>query len=93
MNVKTAALLIFDAIFADHDSVEINYVSYPIRKKLTTKVRFVKLGGYTFIEQNPFNITPWGKEIVEGHQVLWVMKDRDYVAIVRDGKYKKLAKP
>jgi hypothetical protein len=90
MNVKAAALLISSAIFADKDSVEIDNITCAIEKTRATKVRFVKLGGFTFIEQNPFNITPWGKEIVEGRQVMWVMKDKDYVAIVSDGKFKDL---
>ncbi|MFW9793376.1 MAG: hypothetical protein ACFFEE_03660 [Candidatus Thorarchaeota archaeon] len=90
MNIKTAALLIFSAIFSGKDSIEIDYVSYRIKRRLSTKVRYVKLGGYTFIEQNPFKLSPWGKELVEGHQVLWVMRGREYVAIVRDGKFRKL---
>jgi len=92
MDIKTAALLIYKAIFADSDSVEIDYNTYPIEKTSRMKVRFVKLGGYTFMEQNPFKISPWGKEAQEGHQIMWVMKDRKYVARVRDGIFQDLVR-
>jgi hypothetical protein len=86
MDIKTAALLIYQAIFADEESVEIEFNIHPIEKTRVAKMRYVKLGGYSFTEQNPFRITPWGKE-EEGHQILWVMKDKKVVAKVRDGIY------
>jgi len=75
MDIKTAALIIYQVIFADEESVEIEFNIYPIEKTKTSKMRYVKLGGYTFMEQNPFRISPWGKE-EEGHQTLWVMKGK-----------------
>ncbi|MFW9805817.1 MAG: hypothetical protein ACFFFK_03740 [Candidatus Thorarchaeota archaeon] len=89
MDLKTIAVLIFQAIFADEESVEIEYEIYPIEKTRASKMRYVKLGGYTFLEQNPFGATPWGKE-EKGHQTIWVMKDKKAVARVRDGRYQKL---
>ena len=89
MDIKTAAFLIYQAIFNDEESVEIEYKIYPIEKTRGTKTRYVKLGGYTFIEMNPFRISPWGKE-EEGHQIMWVMKDKKYVARVRDGRFQKI---
>jgi len=89
MDIKSVALLIYKAIFTNEDSVEIEFKIYPIEKTRSTKTRYVKLGAYTFIELNPFRITPWGKE-KEGHQIMWVMKDKRYVAGVRDGRYQEI---
>ncbi|MBU7025246.1 MAG: hypothetical protein HXS40_13875 [Theionarchaea archaeon] len=89
MDLKTVALLIYQAIFADEESVEIEYKIYPIEKTRASKMRYVKLGGYTFLEQNPFDMTPWGKE-ENGHPTIWVMKGRTAVARVRDGRYKNI---
>jgi hypothetical protein len=99
MDIETVALLIYEAIFNNQESVEIEFNRYPfnrsiaIEKTRATKMRFVKLGGYTFMEQNPFNITPWGKETEEGHQTLWVMKGKKYIARVRDGKWQEIKYP
>ena len=90
MYLREVALLVFKAIFANEESVEIEFNLYPIEKTRASKIRFVKLGGYTFIEQNPFKISPWGKETEEGHQTVWVMKGNKYIARVRDGKFQEI---
>ena len=92
MDIETVALLIYQAIFSDEESVEIENKNYPIEKTRATKIRFVKLGGYTFMEQNPFDITLWGKEIVEGHLIIWVTRGKDYIAMVKDGGFKLIQK-
>jgi len=89
MDIEATALLIYLAIFSDEESVEIEFEKYPIKKTRATKIRFVKLGGYTFIEQNPLGLTPWGKE-GKGHQTMWVMRDKKYIARVRDGVFQKI---
>ena len=90
MKIETVALLIYEAIFSNQEFVEIEFKRYPIEKTRAAKMRFVKLGKYTFMEQNPFNITPWGKETEDGHHTLWVTKGKKYIARVRDGKFQRV---
>jgi hypothetical protein len=50
-------------------------------------LRVVEVEGFTFLEQNPEKNSVWGKLAKEGHKILWVIEDGDYVAQVRDGVY------
>ncbi|MFW9871452.1 MAG: hypothetical protein ACFFEL_17625 [Candidatus Thorarchaeota archaeon] len=68
--IQKIAMLIYDAIFEDKSSVEIEGEKYRIETTLKSKVRLVKYGGLTFIEQNPFKSSQWGKEAREGHQIM-----------------------
>ncbi|MFW9767935.1 MAG: hypothetical protein ACFFF9_07300 [Candidatus Thorarchaeota archaeon] len=91
-DIENVAHLIYGSIFQDESTVEINGEVYPIEKTSKSKVRLVKYGGLTFIEQNPFKSSQWGKEAQEGHQIMWVMRGRQYLARVRDGKFLDLKK-
>jgi len=92
MDLEALAHLIYEAIFSGLDKVEIDDEIYPIEQTSKSKVRLVRCGGLTYIEQNPFKSSQWGKEAQEGHQILWVMKGRQYLARVRDGKFLDLSK-
>jgi hypothetical protein len=65
---------------------------YTIEKSSKSKVRFVKYDDLTYIEQNPFKSSRWAKEAQEGHQIMWVMRGRQYLARIRDGKFLDLKK-
>ncbi|MFW9926538.1 MAG: hypothetical protein ACFFDM_07230 [Candidatus Thorarchaeota archaeon] len=90
--IEEIALLIYAAIFQGEPSVEVDGLEYQIEKTSKSKVRLVKYNDLTFIEQNPFKSSQWGKEAQEGHQIMWVMKGRQYLARVRDGKFLDLKK-
>jgi hypothetical protein len=85
--LEEVAAVVFTAIFAGSDSVDIDGNVYPIRQTSKSKVRLVERGGYTYIEQNPHKDSRWAKLAKEGHQIMWVMQGRRYLAQVKDGKF------
>ena len=85
--LKDVAIAVFDALFSDSDTVEIDDNVYPIKQTSKSKVRLVERGGYTYIEQNPHKDSKWAKQAQEGHQIMWVMQGRRYLAQVKDGKF------
>ena len=85
--IEETAHIIYDAIFQDKSSVEIDGEIYSIQRTSKSKVRLVRYDGLTFIEQNPFKSSRWAKEAQEGHQIMWVMRGRQYLARVRNGKF------
>ncbi|MFW9956048.1 MAG: hypothetical protein ACFFD3_15995 [Candidatus Thorarchaeota archaeon] len=90
--VEEVARLVYNAIFQDMSSVEIGGEECPIKKTSKSKVRLVKYGDFTYIEQNPHKSSQWAKEAQEGHQIMWVMRGRQYLARIRDGKFLDLRK-
>jgi len=90
--VEEVARLVYDAIFQDMSSVEIGGEECPIKKTSKSKVKLVEYGGFTYIEQNPHKSSQWAKEAQEGHQIMWVMQGRRYLARIRDGKFLDLRK-
>ncbi len=90
--IEKIAQIIYDAIFQDESSVDIDGEEYQIQKTSKSKVRLVKYGDLTFIEQNPFKSSRWAREAQLGHQIMWVMKERQYLARIRDGKFLDLKK-
>ena len=86
-NLKEVALKVYDAIFQNQDSVEINGVIYNIWKTSRAKLRYVQMGKYNLIEQNPNKASRWAKMAREGHKILWVREGLKYIASVRDGKF------
>jgi hypothetical protein len=90
--VEEVARLVYEAIFQDMPSVEIGGEEYPIKKTSKSKVRLVEYDSFTYIEQNPHKSSQWAKEAQEGHQIMWVMRGRQYLARIRDGKFLDLRK-
>ena len=88
--LKRNASLIYDAIFHDKDSVEIDGTVYPIKFTSRAGLRKVTISDYLFIEQNPDKSSQWAQKAREGHEIMWVMKGRKYLARVMDSKYLKL---
>ena len=81
------ATAVYAAIFDGLDAVEIEGNVYPIKQTAKSKVRLVERGGYTYIEQNPHKDSRWVTLAKEGHQIMWVMQGRKYLAQVKDGKF------
>lgn len=85
--LKEIATAVYSAIFSGLDVVEIEGNVYPIKRTSKSKVRLVERGGYTYIEQNPHKESSWAKLAQEGHQIIWVMQGRRYLAQVKDGNF------
>jgi hypothetical protein len=83
---------VYDEIFSDREILEVEGKSHKIRKTSKLGIRFVELEGFTFIEQNPMKNSVWGKLAKDGHKILWVIEDGDYVAQVRDGVFHDFSK-
>jgi hypothetical protein len=86
-NLEGIATTVYTAIFDGSDSVEIDDNVYPIKQTSKSKVRLVERGGYTYIEQNPHKDSKWAKLAQEGHQIMWVMQGRRYLAQIMDGEF------
>jgi hypothetical protein len=90
--IEEVANTIYDAIFDGLDVVDIRGKMIPIDQTSRSKVRLVKHEGYTYIEQNPHKDSRWAKLAKEGHQIMWVMQGRRYLAQIKDGKFLNLKK-
>jgi len=86
-NLQDAALKIYEAIFGGQESVEINHDSYAIDRTSKSKLLSVTIGPLFFVEQNPKKSSKWAEMAREGHQIMWVMRGRSYLARVMDGKF------
>lgn len=85
--IEEVARKVYDAIFEGLDTVEIEGEVYLIGKTSRSKVRLIERGGYTYIEQNPHKDSRWAKLAQQGHQIMWVMQGRKYLAQIKDGKF------
>ena len=84
-------LKIYNAIFEDKKSVEIEEIEYDI-KKFSSGIKYVDLFGYRYIEQNRNKKSEWGKKAREGHKIMWIIKGRRYLARIMDGEFTDLKK-
>ena len=87
LDLKEVAIKAFEAIFDSHESVDIDGESYFIERTSSAGLRFVKIGKYTFLEQNPNKSSRWAKLAREGHNILWVLVGRRYLAQVKDAVF------
>ena len=85
--LEGVAITVYSAIFDGSDTVEIDGNVYPIKQTSKSKVKLVERGGYTYIEQNPHKDSKLAKLAQDGHQIMWVMQGRRYLAQVKDGKF------
>lgn len=85
--LEERAVKIYNAIFQDQESVDIDGELYLIERTSQAKVRCVHVNEFSFIEQNPKKDSKWAKMVREGHKIMWVLKGYTYVAQVRDGKF------
>ena len=86
-SIEEVAQKIYDAIFDGLDAVELEGDLLPIKKTSKSKVNLVEKDGFTYIEQNPHKSSRWAKLAQEGHQIMWVMRGRQYLAQIKDGKF------
>jgi hypothetical protein len=90
-NLQKYGLTIYETIFDKKKSVEIEGIEYKI-EKFSSGVRYLDLFGYRYIEQNRNKKSEWGKKAREGHQIMWIIKGRRYIAQIFDGEFKDLTK-
>lgn len=87
LDLKEVALKAFEAIFDGHESMHIDEEDYFVERTPSAGLRFVKIGKYSFLEQNPNKSSRWAKLANEGHKILWVLEGQRYLAQVRDAVF------
>ena len=90
--LKDIGKKIYDAIFNNDSSVEIDNIKYPVKKFSGGGVRYIDLFGYRFIEQNRNKLSQWGQKARDGHNIMWIIKDRRYLVRIDDGEHIELQK-
>jgi len=85
-NLQDVSLKVYKAIFGAN-LLEIDGVIYPIRETSRSKLRHVNIEDYSFIEQNPNKTSKWARMAQEGHRIIWILKGKRYVAMVKDEKF------
>jgi DNA ligase D-like protein (predicted 3'-phosphoesterase) len=90
--LEEIALRVYDALFQDQDAVDIDGVLHRFNQTSASKIKFVTIEGYTFIEQNPRKDSKWGTMAQEGHRILWVCRGPAYLHRVMDGQFLSLKK-
>lgn len=91
-DLRKLALSVYDAFFKGEGVVEVDRTFYTVGRTSQADVKYVKIDGFSFIEQNPEKASRWGEKAREGHKIMWVTKGRRYVAQVIDGKFLYLGK-
>jgi hypothetical protein len=91
-NMREKALIAYEAIFSNQESILIDGIDYSMEKTPKANLRFFKIEGYSFLEQNPKKSSHWAKLAREGSLIMWVMKGRRYLGQVRDGVFYDLRK-
>ncbi|GEM_PF-1506250 len=86
-DLKEAALKAFEAIFSGHESVNIGGKDYSVERTSSSGLRYVRIGKYSFLEQNPNKSSRWAKLANEGHKILWVLEGQIYLAQVLDAVF------
>ncbi len=86
-SLREAALSIYDAIFGGQESVEIDGETYSVERTSKSNLLSVRIDPLFFVEQNPTKSSKWAEMAREGHQIMWVLRGRSYLARVMDGKF------
>lgn len=91
-NMRERALKAYEAIFSNQESILLDGIEYHVERTPRANLRFFKIEGYSFLEQNPRKSSHWAKLAREGSLIMWVMKGRRYLGQVRDGEFHDLRK-
>ena len=86
-NLRKKALTAYEGIFNNMDTIEIDGYTYHMDYTSRTRLRLFKIDGYSYLEQNPETGSNWANMSRDGHQIMWVLKGRRYLAQVRDGVF------
>jgi hypothetical protein len=90
--MREKALMAYEAIFSNQESILIGGIEYQLERTPRANLRFFKIEGYSFLEQNPKKSSHWAKQAREGSLIMWVMVGRRYLGQVRDGVFYDLRK-
>ena len=86
-NLREKALTAYNGVFNDLETIEIDGDTYHMDYTSLKGFRFFKIEGYSYLEQNSDTGSKWAKMARDGHQIMWVLKGRRYLAQVRDGEF------
>ena len=86
-NLREKALTAHEGIFNDLETIEVDGETYHMDYTSRKGLRLFKIEGYSYLEQNPDTGSNWAEMAREGHQIMWVLKGRKYLAQVRDGVF------
>lgn len=86
-DLEEKALKVYRALFNDQETVTIE--GYYFDRTPRLGLRLLRIEDLKFLEQNPEKDSEWGEKAREGHKILWVLKDDDYVAQVYDGDFRR----
>ena len=90
--MKDKALKAYEALFSNQEIITIDGTEYPLERTPGAKLRFYRIEGYSFLEQNPRKSSHWAKLARQGSLIMWVMKGRRYLGQVKDGEFKDFRK-
>ena len=90
-DIKSYGLKIYEAIFNKKKNIAINEIEYPVQK-FSSGIKFVDFSGYRFIQQNHNKKSEWGKKARQGHQIMWILNGKRYLARIMDGEFTDLKK-
>jgi hypothetical protein len=85
--LRDKALKAYEAIFNNQETIEIDGYTYHMDYTSLQNLRKFNIDGYNYLEQNPDKGSSWAKMAREGHQIMWIMKGRRYLAQVMDGEF------
>lgn len=91
-NLEKISLKIFCKMFEGEKQVAINGKKYPIEKYSKSGVKHVDILNYRFIEQNPEKDSHWAEKARNGQNIMWILKDWDYIGQVYEGKFRDFRK-
>lgn len=87
-DIEDKALKIFNAMFNDQETVEIEGETYYFDRTPKLGLKLIRISEYKFLEQNPEKDSSWGEKASGGHKIMWVLKDEDYIAQVHDWEFR-----
>jgi hypothetical protein len=87
-DLEDKALKVYEAMFKEKETVDIEGETYYFDRTPQLGLKLLTIGEHKFLEQNPEKDSTWGEKTREGHKILWVLKDGDYIAQVYDGDFR-----
>jgi hypothetical protein len=87
LNLEEVASEAYHNIFSNKETIEIDGKTRRIKRTSRQGLRFLIVDEYTFLEQNPEKNSVWGKMAKDGHKILWIINEGNYIGQIRDGVY------
>ncbi len=84
-SIRKYAHEVADQLLKMDRHIEVDGDLYPIEKTSRAGLRNVKIDEYVFMEQNPEKDSRYAKMAREGHEIIWIFQDWEYVGRIIDG--------